>query len=389
MPGATSTIVRTSSPSIGNVPSSINDADQVIGRYVDGTGGHTFLCSDGNYTTLDVPGTTSTTATEINNAGQVLGTYVTGSVTRPFLYSDGTYTTLAVPGATSTNVLQLNDAGQVAGTCTNQTGTHLFLDTDGTYATIDSPFGPTVPSSGSTSFSASFNQLSNTGDVLGVSFGNTPLGGSEPFLYFDGTSADASVPGAAFTTITRINDLGQLTGTFYDGLANHSFLATPLSTDATQAVMPGDLLPATPGTAAVTQDNTDPGPAPSAPVSDNSGLNAQLALLNDQSSFGTRASTHQSVHRVLLAAHPARGARSDPQRGRVPQDGPYIVQATRDRRPDTPGDRLTVAESLDGPVQAARRFEDIAASSRPSRVPPPSGMLMQAASALAIPVRTR
>ncbi len=307
VPGATSTIVRTSSAVGGNALSAINDADQVIGTYVDAAGGHSFLYSDGSYATLAVPGASSTVATQINNAGQVLGTYTMlsdsgPSSTRSFVYSDGAYTLIAVPGATTTTAGQINDAGQIAGTYSDQTGNHLFLDTGGTYATIDPPPGPppadgglfalSVPPAPLVPFplSVSFTQLSNAGDVLGTYYGsgNPPFGGSKPFLYSDGTSTDVSVPGAATTTALRINDLGQLAGSFSDGTATHAFLATPISADAMQTSLLAALLPAGADASALvaaTPDITNAGAGMLTPTGDNTGPNPPLVLLNGQGSF--------------------------------------------------------------------------------------------------------
>src|SRR5262249_6843 len=55
----------------------INDAGQIVGYYVNATGYHGFLYSNGTYTTLDDPSTGSfgTLATGINNAGQIVGWY--------------------------------------------------------------------------------------------------------------------------------------------------------------------------------------------------------------------------------------------------------------------------------------------------------------------------
>jgi len=318
VPGATSTIVRISTGVAGSIPQAINDADQVIGAYVDAAGSHAFLYSDGGYTTLAVPGAASTVATQINNAGQVFGTYTTPpesgpSVTRYFVYSDGAYTPIAVPGATNTTANQINDAGQVAGTYTDPTGTHLFLDTGGTYVTIDPPPGPSpsgsgpsvlsdpsappvslgssVPSATLVPFSSvSFTQLSNAGDVLGTyySSGNQPSG-SKPFLYSDGTSTDVSVPGAPTTNATRVNDLGHLIGTFSDGTATHAFLATPVGADAMQTSLLATLLPAVPNASApvaTNPDGTSAGAGLLTPTGDNAGSNPQLISLNNQGSSG-------------------------------------------------------------------------------------------------------
>jgi len=49
-----------------------------------------FLLSNGSYTPLVVPGATLTVATSINNAGDIVGYYIDGGgVERPFLATPG------------------------------------------------------------------------------------------------------------------------------------------------------------------------------------------------------------------------------------------------------------------------------------------------------------
>src|SRR5262245_43253210 len=66
----------------------IDDLGQIVGGFVDNTGGHGFLLDNGTYTTLDV------WATGINDSGQILGL---GG-----LLDNGNYTPLNVPAYTST-----------------------------------------------------------------------------------------------------------------------------------------------------------------------------------------------------------------------------------------------------------------------------------------------
>jgi probable HAF family extracellular repeat protein len=53
----------------------INSAGQVVGTYQDADGVHGFLLSEGDYATIDPPGSTYTEAHGINSAGQIVGTY--------------------------------------------------------------------------------------------------------------------------------------------------------------------------------------------------------------------------------------------------------------------------------------------------------------------------
>jgi probable HAF family extracellular repeat protein len=218
VPGASSTDIASGYSSFAIGPA-INDLDQVIGTYIDSTGSHSFLYSNGSYITLAVPGAQTMALIQINNAGEVLGSYTDSSGTHSFVYANGVYTRIAFPGATSTDAIEINDVGQVAGNYRDGTGSHAFLDTNGTYTTIAAP-----PGSGQQA-STSFSRLDNAGEVLGTYSGPT---GSGPFLYSDGTSRALGVPGVQATGVNSMNDLGDLIGSCFDGAQTHSFLARPM-----------------------------------------------------------------------------------------------------------------------------------------------------------------
>jgi uncharacterized membrane protein len=64
----------------------INPRGDIVGAYRDAAGGHGFVRTDGEYTTLDYPGTTGTTsATGINARGDVVGQYSKSGHTHGFL----------------------------------------------------------------------------------------------------------------------------------------------------------------------------------------------------------------------------------------------------------------------------------------------------------------
>ena len=69
------------------------------------------------FTTLDVPGATSTEAFGINRHGQIVGFYADSSgVGHGFLLDPaGTFTTLDVPGATFTVAIGINGHGRIVG----------------------------------------------------------------------------------------------------------------------------------------------------------------------------------------------------------------------------------------------------------------------------------
>ena len=69
------------------LPHGINSSGQIVGFFLDSTGGHGFLRDKkGSFTTIDVPGSLGTNATGINSSGQIVGVFgdSTGAV-RGFL----------------------------------------------------------------------------------------------------------------------------------------------------------------------------------------------------------------------------------------------------------------------------------------------------------------
>src|SRR5262249_56764590 len=93
-----------------------NEAGQIVGVYVNATGQHGFLLSDGFYTTLDDPlATGGTQAFGINDMGQIVGTYSNASGTHSFLYSGGVFTTIDDPVVNSHTLAHgINNNSQIA-----------------------------------------------------------------------------------------------------------------------------------------------------------------------------------------------------------------------------------------------------------------------------------
>ena len=89
------------------------------------------------YTTLDVPGASSTYAVGIDGSN-IVGYYSNGSDYHSFSYDGSTYTTLGVPGATSTYAYGI-DGGNIVGLYSDAGGTHGFSYDGTTYTTLDAP----------------------------------------------------------------------------------------------------------------------------------------------------------------------------------------------------------------------------------------------------------
>ena len=209
-------IVPTSFLQSQTIASGINNAGQIVGNYND-PGNHGFLrSSSGVYSSFDVPGgfPGTTYAYGINNTGQIVGAYNVGQFGGPplgFLLSGGNYTTILVPGSTSTWAYGINDHSQIVGT----SSIGGFLLSGGSYTTIDVPGSmDTVPFG-----------INNAGEVVGAySDGHTSHG----FLFSEGSYTTIDVPGATFTNINGINTAGEIVG-FYGDASGHTyaFLGTP------------------------------------------------------------------------------------------------------------------------------------------------------------------
>ena len=81
------------------------------------------------FTSVNVPGSTSTVAAGINTGGQVVGYYTdSGGNQHGFLDTGGTFTSIDAPGATSTYAFAINSSGQIAGEYVDATGaTYAFV----------------------------------------------------------------------------------------------------------------------------------------------------------------------------------------------------------------------------------------------------------------------
>jgi hypothetical protein len=235
----------------------VNDAGQVLGGYLDSSFvNHGFLWNpDGTYTNIDI-GSVSTAPTAMNRAGDIVGVNGTQSFLRK---ADGTVTLFSLGPQTYAGAI--NSADQIVGTYTDEAfKTHAYLrNTDGSVISFDLGEGGTFPVG-----------INSKGVVTGVSYyGKQPLGRAflrktdGTFVFFahdmsesnvpasinsagtvvglwgsdfgngegfvlaaNGKAATLDVPGASFTSLRGINDLGAIVGQYTDTLATHGFIAT-------------------------------------------------------------------------------------------------------------------------------------------------------------------
>lgn len=107
-------------------PSGINNLGQVVGEFhgeceVVGSmrtcpgGARGFLLVDGQYTTLQFAGATSTFAQGINRLEHIVGYVLIDTKEQGYVFVSGSYSTVEFPQARSTLLRSINDTGQMVG----------------------------------------------------------------------------------------------------------------------------------------------------------------------------------------------------------------------------------------------------------------------------------
>lgn len=201
-PGGAGTLTR---------PQKINDTNEIVGEYVDGSGAvRGFVrARNGGFTPPIVEPNDNSNFTEgrgINNAKTVVGDYLNGTY-HGFFLTGSTYTEFDVAGSTSTEVLGINNAGDFSGNYTASDGTaQAFVDVGGT---LDS-----FTVSGASLIAA--YQLNRTNDSVGyfVDSGGINHGF---FRQGDGTlNAPIDPPGSTGTILFGINDQRWMVGRYVD-----------------------------------------------------------------------------------------------------------------------------------------------------------------------------
>jgi uncharacterized membrane protein len=175
----------------------------------------------------------STVVSGINNVGQIVGSCTDGAFVRD---RNGTITVLNFPGAEGTVAAGINDTGHVVGQYWGSLfgqalqRFHGFLWKDGEYITIDAAFADAM--------FTSLSGINNAGQIIGTYLHKRP-GSSDPndydseiaFLYDNGSFSLLEFPGAkapfvccgATTLPMDINNAGQILGSTYDANGNLRF----------------------------------------------------------------------------------------------------------------------------------------------------------------------
>ena len=213
----------------------INSWGQTVGNYVDQSGTtHGLLRNvDGSIVTIDYPGAIFTAANGINSQRDVVGRWDdSSSITHSFLRtSQGTITSFDPPAPCSltteaqgaTTAHGINDRGDIVGRCFDGSVKELgwILRHDGKFEIIDGP----------TFLSADGWAINNSRVVVG------DYSDADWFVHgFTWTDADG------FTTLDfennmtglrAINQRGDISGIYFDGLTLHGFLRPKYGTEVT------------------------------------------------------------------------------------------------------------------------------------------------------------
>ncbi|HEX9129846.1 MAG TPA: hypothetical protein VF850_11860 [Gemmatimonadaceae bacterium] len=199
----------------------INNEGVIVGRYVVAGKTHGFLRSKAaEFTTIDFPGAGLTVAGSLNNRGDIVGWYIlpaAPTVRRGFLLRDGAFTAIDPPGSIFTNVLGINDRGEIVGRfCTlaiclpfpGNGDFHGFLLREGEFTTIDFPG----------SHETNVFKINDRGQIIG-GYG-APDGNELPFsLSRKGKFTSIALPGAKQISQDNggLNGRGDIVGIYCDG----------------------------------------------------------------------------------------------------------------------------------------------------------------------------
>ena len=192
----------------------INDQNTTGGFYIDMDGNtHGFVNIGGQFSTVDVPGTTFNQLLGVNNRGEQAGYYQFGPDTNvtfvPYIHqTNGLFLLLPIPNAQATGI---NDYDMVCGFLNDAQGSHGYLWRSGaSYLQIDYPGAASTQILG----------INNQGQAVG-SFTNSDKN-THGFVYnwYSRTFQQVDVPGASSTVVNGINRQGRIVGFFTDNTNN-------------------------------------------------------------------------------------------------------------------------------------------------------------------------
>jgi probable HAF family extracellular repeat protein len=192
----------------------VNDAGQVVGRYVTDTWAtRPFLYANGSMIDLGTLGGTSAEAVDINGAGEVVGTSDTASGQRHGFIWDAVHhmRDLGTLAGSTSEAYAINDAGQVAGYAENGSGYQAFVYSGGVMTAMDMT---------GYSQSAAFD-INADGYLAGILL---PAVGDSVAFMRDSTLHDLGSPLLSASEAWLINDSGLVVGHSWASGQYRSFL---------------------------------------------------------------------------------------------------------------------------------------------------------------------
>ena len=203
-----------------------NSTKQIVGGY-DDAGGNThgfILDKQGTFRKVDVPNVLSTQLNGVNEEGQIVGTYVDSTRLHGFFLNKGKITTLDPPNSIRSQGGFINAKGQIVGAYrTSDQKRHGYIWRNGVFTSFnvpnDHPVLGTVPLGINDRGQVVGNYVDGNGGLLG------PNDGRHGFLLNKGIYTQLDVPGAAFTVAQGINNEGQIVGLYLnDDDSEHGFI---------------------------------------------------------------------------------------------------------------------------------------------------------------------
>ena len=200
---------------------SIDNHQRMAGYWVDSSNNtHSFIFDGANFTPVNVPGSNFVQANTINDTGVVAGFYLDGALNQHgFTLFNGKVTTVDYPGAAATSLNGLNDGPGAAlvavGSYIDGGGvTHGFEWTGGTHF---------QPIAGPPAVDVMLNGINDIGQMAG-SFDDGLPGDVGAFAGTPGHFSQLTFPASTQNLAASLNRTTQVVGTFNDGFAIHGYL---------------------------------------------------------------------------------------------------------------------------------------------------------------------
>ena len=203
-------------------PTDINDNGAIVGLLGSGSGPtfhfSGFLFANGKLTSFRFPGSADTFANDINKQNVIVGFFdmTSNSLARAFMVHNGVFKEVTIPGFPNAPAIAtgINEFGDIAGQFNGNGSDFGFLLHQGKLTIISFPGaqGGTFPTS-----------INNQGVVVGT-YHLTEDDPDHGFMWKNGVFANIQFPGALATTPVKINDAGDIAGSYVDSKSiSHGF----------------------------------------------------------------------------------------------------------------------------------------------------------------------